>query len=231
MHFLPVLIGVCVCEHVRVHVCSCLHLSVCLHLIQASSCPPLLPLPSLAHPQGYGISGHLITASLHAKYIVAVSRTPATVFVCTFHYAFKPLSSRGCTPAVINEHDLGKQKGWRTMIPLLLNSFPPPCSRCVFGRWLAQPRQRLRLIKAYMHVSTVTMCEVLRAIVGSYVWRLSLFDLKGSILPPLCGVIKKKRKREQLPSNCHLVTFSLISSIWFRCVLHKSLLAPSGKKH
>lgn len=45
-----------------------------------------------------------------------------------------------------------------------------------------------------MHVSTVTMCEVLRAIVGSYVWRLSLFDLKGSILPPLCGVIKKKKK-------------------------------------
>lgn len=56
-----------------------------------------------------------------------------------------------------------------------------------------------------MHVSTVTMCEVLRAIVGSYVWRLSFFDRKGSILPPLCGVtIKKKKRTAPLElSPCH----------------------------
>lgn len=112
MHFsVSVFIGV----GVSLCVCACVLLSApfCLStFIPSLLLAPLVPLPlSLAHPQGYGISGHLITTSLHAKYIAAVSRTPATVFVCTFHYAFKPLSGRGCTPAVMNERDLGKQKG------------------------------------------------------------------------------------------------------------------------
>lgn len=116
------------CGCVRVHICALVCTFLPVHLIQAPhpSPPPLL----VAHPQGYGISGHLITTSLHAKYIVAVSRTPAIVFVCTFHYAFKPLSGRGCSPAVMNEHDLGKQKGWRTMIPAFAKFISSLCSRC-----------------------------------------------------------------------------------------------------
>lgn len=53
------------------------------------------------------------------------------------------------------------------------------------------------------------------------------FDLKGSILPPLCAVIKKGTRALELPP-CHV--FPLISNVCFCCVLHKSLLAPSAAK-
>lgn len=83
-----------------------------------------------------------------------------------------------------------------------------------------------RLIKVYIHVSMLTMCEALRAIVGSYVWLFSLLTRKDQFCPPLRAAMKK---REHGPT-VNLSRFPLILNVCFCCVLHKSLSAPSGEK-
>ena len=84
--------------------------------IHPSSCSPF----SLADPQGYGMSGHLIRPSLDAEYVVPLIPTAHIVYPmpAIIYSSLCPLST--AHPAVINEHDLGK-KGWRTMIPLFMN--------------------------------------------------------------------------------------------------------------